>query len=76
MRSYHFMINRWGKKWKQWQILFSWAPKSLRTVTAVMKLKNVCSLKDKPRQHLKKQRPHFADKGPYSQSYAFSSSHV
>ena len=22
------------KKWKQWQILFSWAPKSLRMVTA------------------------------------------
>ena len=39
-------------------------------------IKNACSLKDKPRQHLEKQRPHFADKGPYSQSYAFSSSHV
>ena len=24
---------------------------------------------DKPRQHIKKQRHHFADKGPYSQSY-------
>ena len=24
-----------GKKWKQWQILFSWGPKSLGTVTAV-----------------------------------------
>ena len=31
---------------------------------------------DKPRQHTKKQRHHFADKGPYSQSYGFSSSHV
>ena len=29
-----------------------------------------------PRQHIKKQRHHFADKGPYSQSYGFSSSHV
>ena len=28
-----------GEKWKQWQILFSWAPKSLGTVTAAMKLK-------------------------------------
>ena len=28
-----------GKKWKQRQILFSWAPKSLRTVTAAMKLR-------------------------------------
>ena len=31
---------------------------------------------DKPRQYIKKQRYHFADKGPYSQSYGFSSSHV
>ena len=31
---------------------------------------------DKPRQHIKKQRHHFANKGPYSQSYGFSSSHV
>ena len=30
----------------------------------------------KPRQHIKKQRHHFADKGPYSQSYGFSSSHL
>ena len=31
---------------------------------------------DKSRQHVKKQRHHFANKGPYSQSYGFSSSHV
>ena len=31
---------------------------------------------DKPRQHIKKKRHCFADKGPSSQSYAFSSSHV
>ena len=31
---------------------------------------------DKPRQHIKKQRHHFPDKGPYSLSYGFSSSHV
>ena len=29
---------------------------------------------DKPRQHIKNPRHHFADKGPYSQSYDFSSS--
>ena len=27
---------------------------------------------DQPRQHIKKQRHHFADKGPSSQSYGFS----
>ena len=31
---------------------------------------------DKPRQHIKKQRHCFADKGPSSQSYDFSTSHV
>ena len=31
---------------------------------------------DQPRQHIKKQSHHFANKCPYSQSYGFSSSHV
>ena len=31
---------------------------------------------NKPRKHIKKQRHHFADKGPSSQSYGFSSSHA
>ena len=31
---------------------------------------------DKPRQHIKKQRHYFADKGLSSQGYGFSSSHV
>ena len=31
---------------------------------------------DQPRQHIKKQRHYFADKGPSSQSYGFSSSHM
>ena len=32
-------ITSWeidGEKWKHWQTLFSWAPKSLQTVTAAM----------------------------------------
>ena len=44
-----------------------------------MKLKDSCSWKkiyDQPRQHIKKQRHYFANKGPSSQSYGFSSSHV
>ena len=53
----------------------------MRTVTAAMKLKDICSFNwkkkyDQPRQHIQKQRHSFADKGPYSQSYGFSSSHV
>ena len=31
---------------------------------------------DQPKQHIKKQRHNFANKGPSSQGYGFSSSHV
>ena len=44
-----------------------------------MKLKDACSLEesyDQPRQCIKKQRHYFANKGPSSQSYGFSSSHI
>ena len=54
-----------GKQQKQWQALFSWAPKSLQMVTAAMKLKEACSWKkscNQPRQHIKKQRHYFANK--------------
>ena len=40
-------------------------PRRMRTVKS-----------DKPRQRVEKQRHHFADKGPCSQSDGFSSSHV
>ena len=48
-------------------------------------IKDACSLEEKlwqnsydkiAREHIKKQRHYFADKGSYSQSYGFSSSHV
>ena len=65
-----------GKVWKQ--LSSSWALKSLRMVTAAMKLV-IASWKesyDKRRQCIKKQRHHFADKRSYSQGYGLSSSHV
>ena len=36
-----------GEKWKQWQTLFSWAPKSLQMVIAAMKLKDTSSMEEK-----------------------------
>ena len=48
-------------------------------VTAAIKLKDACSLEEKLyqlRQHIQKQRYYFANKGPSSQNYGFSSSHV
>ena len=65
------MANRWGKSGNSDRLLFSQAPKSLRMVTVPWK-----ESYDKTRQYIKKQRHHFADKGAYSQSYGFSSSHV
>ena len=73
-----------GKQWKQCQTFFFFlAPKSLQMVTAAMKLKDVCFLEEKlwyhikkPRHHIKRKRYYFANKGPSSQSYGFSSSHI
>ena len=48
-------------------------------VTAATKLKDAAPWKesyDKPRQHIQKQRHYFANTGPSSQKYGFSSSHV
>ena len=56
------------------------APKSPPMVTAAMKLKDIFSpwkkSYEQTRQHIKKQRHYFANKGLSSQSYGFSSSHV
>ena len=44
------LITSWqidGKQWKRWQILFSWASKSLQRVTAAVKLKDTCSFEEK-----------------------------
>ena len=42
-------ITSWqidGEKWKQWQNLFSLAPKSLQMVTVAMTLRDTCSLEE------------------------------
>ena len=43
-------ITSWridGETMEQWETLLFWAPKSLRMVTAAMKLKDSCSLEEK-----------------------------
>ena len=63
----------------KWQILFWGAPKSPWTGAIATNLKMLVPWKesyDKPRQHIKKQKHHFANKGPSSQSFGFSISHV
>ena len=76
IQSHHFLANRWENNGNS-DRLYIWG------------LQNHCSheLKrcllapwkksyDQPRQHIKKQRHYFANKGLSSQSYGFSSSHV
>ena len=67
------------KQWKQWETILGgfkitavrWWLKPWNQTLAPWKKSY-----DKPRQHIKKQRHYFANKGPCSQSYGFSSSHV
>ena len=67
-----------GEQQKQWETLSFGAPKSLQMVTAaiIKMLTPWEKIYDQPRQHIKKQRHYFANKGLSSQSYGFSSSHV
>ena len=67
-----------GKQWKQWEFLFL-GSKITADGDCSHEMKTLASWKksyDQPRQHTKKQRQYFTDKGPSSQSYSFSSSHV
>ena len=67
------------KQWKQWLTLFWGAPKITADGDCWHEIKTLTPWKesyDQPRQHIKEQRHYFANKGPSSQSYGFSSSHV
>ena len=73
------MGNRWGNNGNSNRLYFWGAQKSLWMVTAVMKLKDSCTLEEKlwlHGQHIKKQGHYFANKGPSSQSYGFCSSYA
>ena len=47
IRSHHFMANRCENNGKSERLYFWGAPKSLKMMTAAMKLKDVCSLEEK-----------------------------
>ena len=68
MWSHHFMEKSWEKGGIVTDFIFL-GSKSLQTVTATIKLKMLAPWKesyDKPRQHIKKKRLHFAGKCTYS----------
>ena len=77
--SQHFMANRWGNNRNSDRLYFlglqnhwGWWLQPWNSKTLAPWKKSY----DKPRRHMKKQRHHFADKGPSSQSHGFSRSHV
>ena len=69
-----------GKQWKQWQTLSFWAPKFTADSDCSHEINRHLPQGRKVTTNLdnvlKNQRHHFASKGPYSQSYGFSSSNV
>ena len=83
--SHHFLENRWGNNEKQMgnnrksdRFLFSWAPKITADSDCSRAVKRHLLLGRKAITNLENilQSRDIANKGPYSQSYGFSSSHV
>jgi len=76
---HHFMANRWGRSGNSGTFYFLGLQNHCKQWRKRWNSKTLAPWKksyDKPRQHIKKQRHHFADKCSSSQSYGFSSSHV
>ena len=68
-----------GKQWKQCQTLFFWAPKITADGDCSHEIKKRLLLGRKVMTNLdsiQKHRHYFANKGPSSQGYGFSSNHV
>ena len=69
------MANKWGNNGNSDSLYFL----GLQNYCRWWNEKTLAPWKEsyhKPRQHIRKQRHYFADKGSFSQTYGFSSSHV
>ena len=79
IRPHHFMANRWGNSGNSDRLYFLGLQNRCRWWLQPWNEKMFASWKksyDEPRQHIKRQGHYFANKGPSSQSYGFSSSQV
>ena len=73
------MVNRWGNNGNSVRLYFWGLQNHWRWWLQPWNLKLLAPWKKsygQPRKHIKKQRHYFANKGPSSQSYGFSSGHV
>ena len=78
IQSPHFMANRCGNNGNH-DRLFFFGSKIIADGDCSHEIKMLAPWKksfDQSRQHIKKQKHYFTDKGLSSQSYGFSSSHV
>ena len=72
-------ITSWQMDGETMERLYFWGSKIIAHGDCGHEIKRHCSWKnsyDQYRQHIKKQRHYFVNKGPSSQGYGFSSSHV
>ena len=73
------MANRWGNNGNSDRLYLGGLQNHYRLWLKPWNYKTLALLRniyDQPRQHIKKQRHYFANSGPSSQSYVFSSSHI
>ena len=73
------MASRWRNSGNSGRFYFGGLQNHCRWWLQTWHKKTFTPLKEsyyRPRQHIKKQRHYFANKGPYNQSYGFPSSHV
>ena len=79
IQSHHFMANRWGNNGNSERLDFLGHQNDCRWCLQPWNQKTFFPWKksnEHSRQHIKKQRHYFANKGPSSQGYGFSSSYV
>ena len=77
--SHHFLANRQRNNRNSDRLYFLGLQNHCRWWLQAWNLKMLSPWKksyDQPRQYIKKQRQYFANKGPSSQGYGFSGSHV
>ena len=77
--KHNFMANRWGNSGNSDRLYFWGLQNPCRWWLQPWNEKMLAPWKksyDQPRQHIKKQRHYFSNKGPSSQGYGFSSSYV
>ena len=77
--SHHFMANTWGKNGNSNRLYYFGLQNHCRWWLQPWDKKTLTPWNKsyyQPRQHIKKQRQYFANKGPSTQSSGFSNSHV